>query len=331
MQPFYSLLSKIQKGDFSPLYLLSGTEPYFIDQILKTLILKLVDESSKDFDFSQFYGKENSVAEIIEAAKRYPMLSNYNVVVIKEAQLMSSSELDLLAKYAENPMTQSILIICFKNKAFDKRKKLFKNLEKNGDVLNVKPLFDNQLVSWIQNHSNRLKIKLSPLAIQLLANHVGSNLSFLDNELKKVRLFLSDGEIITEEHIEKHIGISKIFNSFELQRAIGLGNFSRSFQIIQYLNKNTKDFPLVLTLNTLHNYFQKLFLIKVAGNSHKDLEINPFFFGEYKDAAYRFKTREITLAMELIMEADLKLKGITITNAGSKEILEELLIKLFLL
>ena len=331
MQAFYSLLSKIEEGNFSPLYLLSGTESYYIDQILKALILKLVDESSKDFDFSQFYGKENSAAEIIEVAKRYPMISNYNVIVVKEAQLISPTDLDILAKYAEKPMVKSIVIICFKNKAFDKRKKLFKTIEKNGEILAVKPLYDNQLFSWIKSQANRLKIKISPVAIQLLANHVGSNLSFLDNELKKICLCLSDGEIITDEHIEKHVGISKTFNSFELQKAIGLGDFSKSFQIIQNLNRDTKNSPLVLTLSTLHNYFQKLLLIKGIGVNHKDLGINPFFLNEYKVAAERFNMRQLTLAMELIMEADFKVKGISSTNAGSKEILEELLFKLFLL
>ena len=282
MQAFFSLLSKIQKEQFSPLYLLSGTEPFYIDAVLKALINKLVDETSKDFDYSQFYGKETNANEILETAKRYPMLSKYNIVVVKEAQFLNSTEFDQLADYAQNPMQQSIIIFCYKNKVFDKRKKFFKTIEKNGDLLTVIPLYENQLFPWIQDQAKNLKIDISPLAIELLVTNVGSNLSSLDNELKKLRSFTSKGEIITEEHVEKHVGISKAFNSFELQKAIGLGQFSKSFLIIQYLSRNTKDHPLVMTLATLHNYFQKLLLLKGVGGNPKLLGINPFFLMNIK-------------------------------------------------
>lgn len=331
MQAFFSLLSKIKKEQFSPLYLLSGTESFYIDTILKSLINKLVDETSKAFDFTQFYGKETNANEIIESIKRYPMLSKFNVVVVKEAQLLNSNDLDLLGSYAQNPMPESILIFCYKNKIFDKRKKLYKAIEQNGDLLTVKPLYESQLIPWIQNQAKSLKINISPLATELLATHVGSNLSRLYNELKKFSVLISKDEIITEEHIEKHVGISKTFNSFELQKAIGLGNFSKAFQIIQYLNINAKEHPLVLILANLHNYFQKLLLIKGIGSDQKVLGISPFFLNEFKIAAKRFDMRQIILAMEHLMEADLKCKGISSKNLKSKEILEELLLKLFTL
>jgi DNA polymerase-3 subunit delta len=329
MKAFFSLLSKIEKNQFSPLYLLSGTEPFYIDTILKALTNKLVHEESKAFDFSQFYGKDTNVNGILESVKRYPMISKFNVVVVKEAQLLNSIEFDLLASYAQNPLPQSILIICYKNKIFDKRKKLYKAIDKNGDLLTVKPIYENQLNPWIENQAKNLKINISPVAIELLTTHVGSNLSSLDNELKKLKLLISEDVIITEDHIEKHVGISKKFNSFELQKAIGLGRFSRAFQIIQYLNINTKENPLILTLGNLHNYFQKLLLIKGVGSDHKTLGINPFFINEYKAAAKRFNMRQITLAMDHVMEADLKSKGINSKSLTSKEILEELLLKLF--
>jgi len=257
------------------------------------------------------------------------MISKFNVVVVKEAQLLNSIEFDLLASYAQNPLPQSILIICYKNKIFDKRKKLYKAIDKNGDLLTVKPIYENQLNPWIENQAKNLKINISPVAIELLATHVGSNLSSLDNELKKLKLLISEDVIITEEHIEKHVGISKKFNSFELQKAIGLGRFSRAFQIIQYLNINTKENPLILTLGNLHSYFQKLLLIKGVGSDHKTLGINPFFINEYKAAAKRFNMRQLALAMDHVMEADLKSKGINSKSLTSKEILEELLLKLF--
>jgi len=295
MQAFFTLLSKIQKEEFSPFYLLSGNESFYIDAILKALTNKLVNEASSDFDSS----------EIVETAKRYPMLSNYNVVVVKEAQFMHVSQFDLLAAYAENPMPQSVVVLCYKNKAFDKRKKLYKAVEKSGTILTVKPLYDNQLVPWISEQARNLKLQMDPVAVELLAVYNGANLSRLESELKKLKLVVSQGETVGREHIEKHIGISREFNSFELQKAIGLGQFSKAFQIIQYLNRNPKEHPLVLTLATLH-------VIK-----------------EYEAAARRFSMRQLTQAMECITEADLKSKGVDAVNQGSKEILEELLLKLF--
>ena len=329
MQAFFTLLSKIQKEEFSPFYLLSGNESFYIDAILKALTNKLVNEASSDFDYTLFYGKEAQASEIVETAKRYPMLSNYNVVVVKEAQFMHVSQFDLLAGYAENPMPQSVVVLCYKNKAFDKRKKLYKAVEKSGTVLTVKPLYDNQLVPWISEQARNLKLQMDPVAVELLAVYIGANLSRLESELKKLKLVVSQGETVGREHIEKHIGISREFNSFELQKAIGLGQFSKAFQIIQYLNRNPKEHPLVLTLATLHSYFQKLLVLKGVGSDPKKLGISPYFIKEYEAAARRFSMRQLTQAMEYITQADLKSKGVDAVNQGSKEILEELLLKLF--
>lgn len=329
MQAFFTLLSKIQKEQFSPVYLLSGNESFYIDAILKALTDKLVHEASKDFDYSLFYGKEAQASEIIETAKRYPMLSQYNVVVVKEAQFMNVSQFDLLATYAAQPMPQTVVVICYKNKPFDKRKKLYKAIEKSGVVLTVKPLYDNQLAPWISDQARVLKLQMEPVAIELLVAYIGANLSRLESEMKKLKLVVADGEIVSREHIEKYIGISKEFNSFELQKAIGIGQFSKAFQIIQYLTRNPKDHPLVLTLATLHAYFQKLLLLKGIGSDPKSLGISPYFIKEYQVAANRFSIRQLTQAMEFVMETDLKSKGIDAVNQSPKEILETLLLKLF--
>jgi DNA polymerase-3 subunit delta len=196
MQAFFTLLSKIQKEEFSPFYLLSGNESFYIDAILKALTNKLVNEASRDFDYTLFYGKEAQASEIVETAKRYPMLSNYNVVVVKEAQFMHVSQFDLLAAYAENPMPQSVVVLCYKNKAFDKRKKLYKAVEKSGTVLTVKPLYDNQLVPWISEQARNLKLQMDPVAVELLAVYIGANLSRLESELKKLKLVVSHAETV---------------------------------------------------------------------------------------------------------------------------------------
>jgi len=331
MQAYTTLLSKIQKGQYAPFYLLSGTEPFFIDSISTVLTQQLIDETSKDFDFVQFYGKEALASEIIETAKRFPMLSDYNVILIKEAQFMNSSEFDVLADYASHPMHQSIVVFCYKNKAFDKRKKLYKAVEKIGEVLTVASLYDNQLVPWIREQAKRKKLDISPVALELMANAIGANLSTLESELNKLKVVVAEGEKVTQEHIEKHIGISKSYNTFELQKAIGLGQFSKAYQIIQYFNQNPKEHPIVLTLATLHTYFQKLLLLKGVGSDPKHIGISPFFIKEYEAAAQRFSMRQLTKAMEFILEADLKSKGINAGAKGPKELMEELLLKLFTL
>ena len=232
MQAFFTLLSKIDKDQFSPFYLLSGTEPYYIDSVLTALTSKLVDEASRDFDYTLFFGKEAQASEIIETAKRYPMMSKFNLVVVKEAQQLPPAAFDELAAYVAQPTQQSIVVLCHMHKAFDKRKKLYKAVENAGEVLTVKPLYDNQIPQWISQHAKSMQLDLTPTAVELLSTYVGANLSRLSSELKKLKLVSQPSETLDGDAIEKYVGISKVFNSFELQKAIGLGNFSLAFQIV---------------------------------------------------------------------------------------------------
>ena len=334
MQAFYTLLSKIEKEQFSPIYLLSGTESFYIDTVLAALTSKLVEEASRDFDYTLFFGKEAQATEIVESAKRYPMIAKYNLVVVKEAQQLPSSAFDELASYAVHPTPQSIVVLCHMHSAFDKRKKLYKAIEKAGEVLTVKPLYDNQIPQWINQYAHSIQLQLTPTAVELLATYVGANLARLASELKKLKLAAQVDETLDVDAIEKHIGISKVFNSFELQKAIGLGNFSLAFQIVQYLNRNAKANPLVLVLSSLHSYFQKLLLLKGVSNPKNaaaNLGVSPYFLKEYETAANRFSMRQLTVALSCVFEADLKSKGITSAQSGSEEILETLLLKLFTL
>ena len=334
MKAFFTLLSKIEKDQFSPFYLLAGTEGYFIDTITDALISKLVKEESKDFDCTYFYGKEIVPSDLIETAKRYPMIAKYNVVIIKEAQFIRKELLDELISYLENPMPHSIVILNYKNKVFNKTWKFYKAALKIGEVLLVKPLYDNQIVPWITNQADQLNLSIDPKAAVILSQFIGADLSTLNNELIKLKLVVNDGEIITDEHIESHVGISKKFNNFEFQKAIGLGQFSKAFQIIQYFYRNPKNNPLSLTLSTIYSYFQKLLILKGLKNQSNVasiIAVNPYFIDDYKAAANRLTMRQITIGLKYILEADLKSKGIKGVNNDSKSILEELLIRLFTL
>ncbi len=334
MQGFFTLLSKIQKNQFSPFYLLSGTESYYIDAILAALTSKLVEESYRDFDYTVFFGKEANISKILETAKRYPLMAKYNLVVIKEAQEISNAAFEELASYAARPANQSIIIICYMQKAFDKRKKLFKIVEKTGEILTVKPLYEDQIPKWITEHAKSLKLDLTPKAIQLISSYIGTNLGRLSSELKKLKLVTKPDERIDEDSIEKYVGISKKFNSFELQKAISLGNFSLAFRITQFLSRNKKIYPLALILSSLHSYYQKLLLLKgieKPKDAVSSIGISPYFLKEYEAAAKRLNMRQISAAMGYVFEADLKSKGIKGDNSESNEILETLLLRLFTL
>ena len=334
MQAFFTLLSRIEKGEYAPFYLLSGSEPYYIDALTDALLVHLVEPTSKDFDCTTFYGKEAVGSEIIESAKRFPMLASHNVIVVKEAQNLKAETLDELALYVEQPTTSTVLIFCYKHKPFDKRKKLYKAAQKKGEVLETKPIYDNQLSQWIRDRASALKMKLDPTAVELLSVYIGTDLTAVEKALEKLQVALGNDAIVFPEHIEKHIGISKAYNSFELQKAIGLGQFSKAFAIVQYLNRNAKEHPLVLILSTLHSYFQKLLLLKgMSGqqNAASVLGISPYFIKEYQTAANRLSMRQISKALQCILKADLKSKGIEGAPQNDTRILEELLLKLFTL
>tara|TARA_B100000963_G_scaffold254599_1_gene223193 strand:+ start:103 stop:1104 length:1002 start_codon:yes stop_codon:yes gene_type:complete len=329
MQDYIKILSNIKKEYYSPFYLLSGKENYFIDSISSILINKIVQKSSKEFDFTKFYGQDTSASEIIESARRFPMLSKYNLIIVKEAQNMRISEYDYLAKYVSQPSKHSIIIFCYKNREFDKRKKLYKNVKIYGEIGNFRNINDNQLINWIRDRAYNIRLDISPIATELLVSNIGNNLSRLDSELKKLKIIVSEEEVVNQEHIEKYIGISKDFNIFELQSAIGLGYFSKAFQIAKFLSSNSKENPIILILGSLHTYFQKLILLKTVGNDIGRVGINPYFIDEYKRVSERFSVKQISQALEYIMKADLKSKGIGGYNKKDEIVLEELILKLF--
>ena len=314
---------------YSPFYLLSGKETYFTDSISSILVNKIVQEDSKEFDFTKFYGQDTRASDIIESARRFPMLSKYNLIIVKEAQNMRATEYDYLANYVSQPSNHSIIIFCYKNKEFDKRKKLYKNAEMYGECANFKGVSDNQLFNWIKLNASNIRLDISPHAIELLVSNIGNNLSRLDSELKKLKIIISDSETADKQHVEKYIGISKDYNTFELQNAIGLGHFTKAYQIAKFLNTNPRENPVFLVLGSLHNYFQKLIMLKSGGNDMTKIGINPYFIGKYKRAAERFSVKQISQALEYVMNADLESKGIGGLNKKKTTILEELVLKLF--
>ena len=331
MQLHNKIIDEIKNGEIASFYLLSGTEPYFIDSISNYIVNKLISNSEKDFDLSVLYGKDTSVEEIIETAKRYPLIANHHLILIREAQYLEK-KYDQLAKYLTNPPKQSVVIFCYKNKTFDKRSKLYKIVKKSGIVYESKPLYDNQIAGWISLELKKEKLEANQKSIQLLIEFLGLDLGRIKQEISKLKILCSD-RIITPDLVEKYIGISKDFNNFELINAIGSKNKKKSIQIIYYLSNNSKNHPLILTITSLFQFFKRLLLfqgIKASNaNISSTLGINPFFIKDYEQASSFYSMKACSHAINSIHKADLKSKSILGSNESHKEILIDLINEIF--
>lgn len=333
MKEFNLLMSSIEQGNYKPFYLLSGTEPYFIDQFEAKITELLTDEASRSFDYSLFYGKEADANEIVETAKRFPLLSSYHLVVIREAQHLDKST-DVIADYLTHPQEQTIVVFCYKYKTFDKRKKLYKAAKKAGAILETKTLYDNQMGQWLVQKIQLAKFKIDSEALQLLTEALGNDLSKIEKEISKLKIFLDEGTQITPEIIEKHIGFSKDYNNFELYKAVGKRDFHQCCKIAKYMSENPKNHPLVLTLSGFYNFFRRVLLYHGLGDKSKApqlLGVNPYFVGDYERASKKFSLKQVSKAISITLEADLKSKGVGVKSNESYDILQDLLIKVFAL
>ena len=325
------IIEQIKNGVVAPFYLLSGSEPYFIDSISKSIVNKLTSDSSKDFDFSILYGKDTSVKEIIETAKRYPMIAEYHLVLIREAQYLEK-KYDELSKYLLNPQKKSVIVFCYKNKSFDKRSTFYKNAASTGVVYESKTLYENEINAWMSSQLKDENLNVSPKSIELLIEYLGSNLGKIKQEIIKLKISCSN-KLITPELIERYIGISKDFNNFELINTIGSKKKNKTIQIIYYLSSNSKSHPLVLTISSLFQFFKKLLLFHgITGSSSSIssiLGVNPYFIKDYEIASKFYNMKDCSQAIDIIHKADLKSKGIIGNKESHKEILIDLTNEIF--
>ena len=330
MKDINQILSSIKKGEYAPLYLLMGSEPFFIDQVTKALSTHVVDESARDFDSTIFYGKDALPAEIIETAKRFPMMGSHQLVVVREAQYLDSN-IDELLSYLENPLQQTVLVLCYKHKKLDKRKKSYKAIAKTGVILETKPLYENQVTAWIKDRGLRYGFNFNPHALPLLISFLGTDLSKIDKELEKLSSRVEAGVEITPDLIEKHIGYSKDFNGFELQKSLGKRDIEHSFRIVRYMASNAKKHPITLTITVLFNFFQKLLLFQGLSSVSKApyiLGVSPYFIKDYEAAARFYSMKQIARVIGFIKDADMKSKGVGAQNLPSEELMKELIIKI---
>lgn len=329
MHEFNNLMSSIAKESYKPFYLLSGLEPYFIDLLESKITDQLIDEAARSFDYSLFYGKEADATQIVETAKRYPMLSKYHLVVVREAQHLDKS-MDVIADYLSNPQPATVLVLCYKYKTFDKRKKLYKEAKKIGEILESKPLYDNQLSPWIGAKLKSANFSVDNAALQLLCEALGNDLSKIEKEIDKLKIVLPEGTMISPELVEKHVGFSKDYNNFELYKALGKRDFNSCCQIVKYMSENPKNHPLVLTISGFYTFFRRILMYHGLSDKSKAaaaLGVNPYFLKDYEQAARYFNLKQASKAIYFTLEADLKSKGVGVKSGNQRGILQDLLVK----
>jgi DNA polymerase-3 subunit delta len=324
---FKSILSDLKKKEYKPVYFLHGEEPYYIDQISQFVESKVLAEAERSFNQTIIYGKEAESKTVIDTCSRYPMMSKYQVVIIKEAQEMKT--LNNLELYVNKPVPSTILVICFKHKKFDGRTKFAKAIKAHAVLFESKKLYDNQVPDWIKNYLKTQKLTIEPAANELIAEYLGSNLSKVANELDKLIINLPKGANVTPKHVQENIGISKDYNVFELQNALGTRNVTKANRIIMYFIANEKKNPLVVVIATLYNYFSKVyqahFLQGLSDNEMASaLGTRPFFVKDYKAARKMYSLGKTEAVIALLSEYDLKSKGVDNPSTPPSELLREM-------
>ena len=332
MNSIRQIIDDIRNLNTKPIYFLMGEEAYYIDKISDYIEKNLLREEERGFNQVVFYGRDVTIEDIISQAKRYPMMAERQVVIVKEAQDLSRN-IEKLLPYAENPQPTTVLVICYKYKSIDKRKKLSKVIGEKGVLFESKKLYENQVGEWIVTNLRDHGYGIEPKATQMLVEFLGTDLSKIDNELEKLSLILEKGTKINARHIEQNIGISKDYNNFELRKAIGEKQFVRANQIINYFAENPRTNPLVVTISLLNNFFTQLLLyhgLKDKGriNVAKMLKINPYFVSEYQKAASNYPMRKVAQVISYLRDADMKSKGVGATNLAHGDILKQLLFKI---
>ncbi|MGI9553215.1 MAG: DNA polymerase III subunit delta [Aurantibacter sp.] len=332
MEEVKRIISDISKGSIKPIYFLFGEEPYYIDKISEYIEKNVLKEEERGFNQMVLYGKEVAVDDIVSNAKRFPMMSERQVLIVKEAQHLSRT-IENLTGYVENPQPSTALVICYKYKKLDRRKKLFKAVQKTGVIFESKKLYENQVSEWIRNVLLGRGYPIAPKAAVLLVEFLGTDLSRIDKELEKLQLILPKDTEITPEHIEEHIGISKDYNNFELKKAVGERNVVKATRIINYFAQNPRGNPFVLTVSLLHNFFSQLLQYHgLSDHSPKNvasvLRISPYFVGEFQTAAKNYPMKKVSGIVSGLRELDLKGKGVGASNISQSDLLKELLAKI---
>lgn len=333
MDEVVKIVNEIKKGNIKPIYFLMGEEPYYIDKLTEYIEDNILTEEEKGFNQMVLYGKDVSIEDVISNAKRYPMMADRQVVIVKEAQELSRT-IEKLESYAENPQPTTVLVFAYKYKTLDKRKKITKLLNKVGVVFESKKMYENQVGDWIKRILSGKGYGIEPKAAAMLVEFLGTDLSKISNELDKLMIILPKESTITPKVIEDNIGISKDYNVFELRKAIGERDQLKAYKIADYFSQNPKDNPLVMTTGLVFGFFSQLLQYhglkdKNPANVAKLLKINPYFVKDYDIALRNYPMKKVSAIVATLRDIDVKSKGVGVTAIPQSDLLKEMLVKIF--
>ncbi len=325
------IISEWKSGTFKPLYWLEGEEEFYIDRLMNFAEHNILSESETAFNRSVFYGKDANWADVVNACRRYPMFASRQVVLLKEAQQMK--EIDKLEGYISNPLQSTVLVISYKGKTIDGRSRLAKILNKNGVLFQAKKIYENNLPSWTSEFVKSKGLDISPRAVMMLVDHIGNDLSRIANEVEKVSMNLGNRKDITEDDIERFVGVSKEYNVFELQQAISNKDLVKTIRIIQYFEANPKAAPIQMLLPALYNHFSKVMMIfQMSDKSEK--AITPLFYKNSFAAKQALETvinysyTGVEQALLLLHEYNLRSLGIRNPGISDASLMKEMAVKI---
>ena len=330
---YNALLKDLKVGKFKPVYFLQGEEPYFIDEISNYISQNVLDEGERDFNQSVLYGKEIEIQNILNEAKQYPMMADYRVVIVKEAQELVRTIANL-HDYILNPTHTTILVICYKYKKVDGKTKFAKDLKKLDYVMTTEKIRDYKLPEWIIAQGKSRGLTVAPNAAMLLSENLGDDLSKIMKTFDKLQIVLEGETLVDEKTVHKNVGISKEYNIFELQKALAKRDVLKANMIGIHFGNNPKNYPLVVTVSMLYGYFSKVLKYhalngKVPSNElSSKMGINPFFLKDYQSAAQIYSMGKLAKIIGYLREADLHSKGVGSSSKDDKEIIKELIYKI---
>jgi len=329
---YEALLQSINKKEYKPIYLLHGQESYFIDQLTEKLEKEVLSETDKAFNQTVLYGKDIDAAQLVSTAQRFPMMAPYQVVILKEAQQMK--QLDKILSYTEKPSPQTILVIAHKGKTINARSKLVKTVTATGVCFTSKPLYENQVPKWIIDQIKLKGYEFEPEVPRMIAENLGVDLNRIAKEIDKIIINLKDEKTITLKHIEQHAGIRREFNVFELSKALGNKDWAKALKIANYFAQNPKAAPLPLLMGSLYNTYNRLLMIKRLG-AKSDNEVmkavsigSPYIFKQTKQQAIKFNALQLEATLSLLLEYDLKSKGVDNFDNKPGELIKEMVCRI---
>lgn len=325
------VIKNIESKQFEKIYFLHGEEPLFTELISEAIQKHALEEHEKDFNLTIVYGKEAEPLSLISEAKGYPMMAERRVVIVREAQ--DFKQIEELLPYFEQPNDQTILVIEYKYKTFDTRKKLIKIAAQNGLVFKSEKVPDYKLSDWIAQYAKESGYGITPKASMLLAEFLGNDLSKISNELEKLEILIEKGTTINEIHIEENIGISKDYNVFELVNAIAMRDVVKANQIIDYFDHNPKAASIIPVITNIFSHFTKLMRIHFMENKSKEaiasnLRVHPFFATQLLNSAKIFNPKKIAANIAILHEYDLKSKGINNSSFTEGQLMKEMIYRL---